>query len=709
MAYCGVCHSLQSLNHLCYMLPIRRDDNSNPYCAEFIEENREQEQRRNGGENNCIPARKKSRVAFVFYDFETRVNYMPMRLSELPKAFGLTDISNKGIFPHLFNTIDNQVYVGPLPNVQYYSPDSIQVKEREKFLAWHSEMTRANYVFDFQREILDYRRNDVDILRQACMAFKKIFLQHRDVCPFKECTTIASTCMRVFRKNLRKREIGVIPVGGYRRVNIQSRKALQRLVWKERELGHRIIHAGRSREYRLSDGTLVDGFTDVSGCSKCFRVNRDKPLSSDHTDTNDLRYKHTVATTSYLQTRGYRVIEKWECNFDHDINENIEMRKYLHHQMLDNKPLDPRHSFYGGRTENIVTRYEITGTEKIRYVDVCSLYSYVLKTGAFPIGHPTIYGKLLFALCRACCETFSQSTCAHEPSEREFEGTWICELKKAIEKGYFVTEQEVSGWPSECTDDDAKERYLCKYEEIEGITLEKNNIVHNRGLRSVAKLALNSFWGKFGQRKNLPHTDIVKTQQKLMSLLTSLQHEITDILPVNDEEYEPRTGNFLADMTDELANYSEGSYIKFVSGGPKFYAYVMPKIRRGGHKFHARRLYYEYKYAPVSEADSEFLGTDRLYFDLEYEAYFNPTLRTKQVKPLRTDIRIKSMGYFPWPRKLIQLDTQLLFPPLPPANYVPGDPRKTRYLQIRDEILYLNYGCSTPEHWGSAEQPIVID
>ncbi|XP_072763722.1 uncharacterized protein [Anoplolepis gracilipes] len=853
MAYCTVCHSLQSLNHLCYMLPIRRSDNSNSYCAEFIEENGEQQQRRNGGENNCIPARKKSRVTFVFYDFETRqdetlqgttnvkiyvptlcvahqicesyaeinetsvrcrwcgireyifhrnpvqefvdfvthptkyfkqiiciahnaksfdaqfilhhivenrislepqvilngtkivvltvgrtkfidsVNYMPMRLSKLPKAFGLTDISNKGIFPHLFNTIDNQSYVGPLPDVQYYSPDSMQVKEREKFLAWHSEMTRANYMFDFQREILDYCRNDVDILRQACMAFRKIFLQRGDVCPFEEYTTIASTYMRVFRKNfLREREIGVIPAGGYRRVNIQSRKALQWLVWKERELGHRIIHAGRSREYRLPDGTLVDGYYESvengvtqyyvlqfhgcfwHGCPRCFRVNRDKPLSLDHTDTNDLCYEHTVATTLRLRTRGYRVIEKWECDFDHDINENVEMREYLqHHQMLDNEPLDPRHSFYGGRTENIMTRYEITGTEKVRYVDVCSLYSYVLKTGAFPIGHPTIYvgeecaeligispgynfdsvegivrcrvlpprnlfhpvlpyrvqGKLLFALCRACCETFSQSVCAHEPSEREFEGTWIsCELKKAIEKGYFVTEvseiwqynvtrynhttrqgglfagyintflqlkQETNGWPSECTDDDAKERYLREYEETESIALEKNNIVHNPGLRSVAKLVLNSFWGKFGQRKNLPHTDIVKTQQKLMSLLTSLQHEITDILPVNDEviyvssqmrqeaivpspltnvviaayttaqarlklygyleklesrvlyydtdsciyvstgnpqEYEPRTGNFLADMTDELANYSKGSYIKFVSGGPKFYA-----------------------------------------------------------------------------------------------------------------------------------------
>ncbi|XP_067205345.1 uncharacterized protein [Linepithema humile] len=409
---------------------------------------------------------------------------------------------------------------------------------------------------------------------------------------------------------------------------------------------------------------------------------------------------------------------------------NSVMREYLqHHQMVENEPLNPRDAFYGGRTGNVATRYEITGTEKIRYIDVCSLYPYVLKTGTFPIGHPTVYvgeecsvligegpnynfdsveglvrckvlaprdlfhpmlpyrvrGKLLFALCRSCCETFSRQDCTHVPFEREFTGTWVsCELRKALEKGYFVSEvseiwqynairydhgtrqgglfaeyintflklkQEASGWPSECTDDEAKERYLRDYEETEGIVLESNNIAKNSGLRSVAKLCLNSFWGKFGQRSNLTNTEIVKTQQRLVSLLTSPKHEITEILPVNEDvmsrveiaknfdsgyvswrlreeadvpspltnvvlaayttalarlvlykylerldrrvlyydtdsciyvssddpsEYEPRTDNFLGDMTNELESYESGSYIEaFVSGGPKFYAYVV--------------------------------------------------------------------------------------------------------------------------------------
>ncbi|XP_011684671.1 PREDICTED: uncharacterized protein LOC105448010, partial [Wasmannia auropunctata] len=732
--------------------------------------------------------------------FIDSVNYMPMRLSELPKAFGLPDTCGKGVFPHLFNTIDNQTYVGPMPDVKYYAPETMHAQERERFLAWHAEMStdlpkafglqdtadkstfphlfnilenrtyvgplpdvcfyspeqmkpekrerfmtwhaemsRQNVIFDFQRELVKYCRNDVDILRRACMAFRKIFLERGNVCPFEECTTIASTCMKVFRKNfLREEEIGIIPKGGYRFTDNHSRKALQWLVWKEREIDRVIIHAGRGREHQIA-GRRVDGYCESvtaendtrryvfqfhgcfwHGCKTCYPVNRNKPLlSANREDTLEKRYEQTIATTRRLEAQGYRVIEKWECVFDRDLRENDEMREFVaNHPVIKSAPLNPRDAFFGGRTGNIATYCEVTGAEKIRYVDVCSLYPYVLKTGGFPIGHPSIYigqecssligaapgynfdsveglvrckvlpprdlfhpvlpyrvrGKLLFALCRSCCETFSQAECTHDqPVDREFEGTWVsCEVRKAIEKGYLVTsvseiwqyrvtrynsvthqgglftayinsflqlKQEASGWPGECVDDEAKERYLREYEETEGIVLNRDNIARNPGLRSVAKLCLNSFWGKFGQRSNLPQTEIIKDYQQFVALLMNPEHEITDILPVNDErmyvswrlreeavtsspmtnvviaayttaqarlklyeylelldrrvlyydtdsciylstgepgEYEPSTGNFLGDMTDELESYGRGSYIEsFVSGGPKFYAYVV--------------------------------------------------------------------------------------------------------------------------------------
>lgn len=82
-------------------------------------------------------------------------NFLPMGLSKMPSTFGLTELK-KGYFPHLFNTPDNQTYIGTLPSKVYYCPDSMQTAERVKFNAWYEE--RQKYTFDFQKEMLEYCR-----------------------------------------------------------------------------------------------------------------------------------------------------------------------------------------------------------------------------------------------------------------------------------------------------------------------------------------------------------------------------------------------------------------------------------------------------------------------------------------------------------------------------------------------------------------------
>jgi len=94
-------------------------------------------------------------------------------------------------------------------------------------------MARENVTMKlyFQLEIIKYCHNDVDIFRRSYMAFRKIFLERGNVYPFEECTTIASSCMKVFRKNfLREKEIGIIPSGGYKNADRHSRKTLKAIV-----------------------------------------------------------------------------------------------------------------------------------------------------------------------------------------------------------------------------------------------------------------------------------------------------------------------------------------------------------------------------------------------------------------------------------------------------------------------------------------------
>jgi hypothetical protein len=57
------------------------------------------------------------------------LNFLPMKLSALPKAFGLTELK-KGWFPHYFNSSENQTYVGPFPDAQCYGHDFMSEKER---------------------------------------------------------------------------------------------------------------------------------------------------------------------------------------------------------------------------------------------------------------------------------------------------------------------------------------------------------------------------------------------------------------------------------------------------------------------------------------------------------------------------------------------------------------------------------------------------
>jgi hypothetical protein len=47
------------------------------------------------------------------------LNYMPMALRKLPEASGLS--AGKLWNPHLHNTAENMIYVGPAPDVSYYS------------------------------------------------------------------------------------------------------------------------------------------------------------------------------------------------------------------------------------------------------------------------------------------------------------------------------------------------------------------------------------------------------------------------------------------------------------------------------------------------------------------------------------------------------------------------------------------------------------
>lgn len=245
--------------------------------------------------------------------------------------------------------------------------------------------------------------------------------------------------------------------------------------------------------------------------------------------------------------------------------------------------LCPRDAFYGGRTGVSKMYHKVSPLEKIYYIDYTSLYPCINKYSLYPIGHPQIItqnfkpiseyfglisctitppkdlfhpvlpyrsnNKLIFGLCKLCIETRQNTLCSHSESERSLTGTWVTvEVAKALEMGYVLRKiheiyhfneksdklfsgyintflklkQEASGFPEGIESDEEKLKYIDDYKNAEGIQLNVNSISVNPGRRAVAKLMLNSFWGKFGQK------DEGKMQTVFVSSVADFNKYFTD-------------------------------------------------------------------------------------------------------------------------------------------------------------------------------------
>jgi DNA polymerase type B, organellar and viral len=302
----------------------------------------------------------------------------------------------------------------------------------------------------------------------------------------------------------------------------------------------------------------------------------------------------------------------------------------------------------------------MNGIVKIKILAPDNLYLPVLPV--------KMHNKLMFFLCFKCANEKSQDLCTHTDEERSFIGTYVIdEVRLAISKGYKIlqvyeawtydmisktndetsvglfgqyvnlflkTKQEASGYPLWVTSDEDRKKYIESYKEHEGISLEPENIESNEGLRTLAKLCLNNFWGKFAENEERRMTVIIKEPHILNDYLTNETISVETIIPINDEilllhykfheedtpslnfanviiaafttaharielysyldrlkdrilyfdtdsiifKYQPgdpeiELSDYLGGMTDELEKFGEGSYaVEFVSGGPKNYS-----------------------------------------------------------------------------------------------------------------------------------------
>jgi hypothetical protein len=176
-------------------------------------------------------------------------NFPPLCPGQITRHLWL-DRTEKGYFPHFFNTAQNQNYVGPYPAAEYYD---MSIANRRAFFAWFEQ--KKDKVFDFKKKFLDYSISDVDILRRCCAQFKPTLYFLVRVQPFQESITFASTANLAYRRGfMPSNTIAIIPNMGYQPPRRYSAKGCR---WLS-SLDGNIRHALNGREVTLGP-YMVDG------------------------------------------------------------------------------------------------------------------------------------------------------------------------------------------------------------------------------------------------------------------------------------------------------------------------------------------------------------------------------------------------------------------------------------------------------------------
>nr|CAD2133569.1 unnamed protein product [Meloidogyne enterolobii] len=222
------------------------------------------------------------------------------------------------------------------------------------------------------------------------------------------------------------------------------------------------------------------------GCPQCFPI-RDQRLAGGR--TAEELYERTQSRLYELEQQGYSLHVVW----GHEMKERLRFNQQLKRTWNEIdvvRPMDPRKDcLRGGRTEPFKLHHICKPDEEIIYIDIVSLYPYVMKAREFPIGYPDVLtretltqppnailpwthprhnrykglllvrvlpptsmnglppllgyrthdGRLTFPLCSSCADNKQQQQCRHSMKQRSWiSGYTHVELNKALELGYQI-------------------------------------------------------------------------------------------------------------------------------------------------------------------------------------------------------------------------------------------------------------------------------
>ncbi len=526
---------------------------------------------------------KLMKIDYANRKFIDSFNFLPMPLRKLPKTFGFEKDVKKGYFPHFVNPKGKygNGYEGSLPPKHYYGYYHMKVDEQKEFDSWYNQGKTFNYNLDSEA----YCTDDVEVLKRACIQFQENIFDKVQIDPFSS-ITIASFCQKMYLTHFYdgsmaqfSNEKTTSKIGNAWLAYQEEKYSIN--LDREHILGDFIVD-GYDKDYKIAYEFLGCYW---QGCRSCF-PNEYVRYNQTVYKLKELREKlgtDSVVTIWECQASKDKGFSDFLKSYDED-SQPIKYREALFGGRCEAFHLIkqiPKEAFYDdvvslypsvqkmrhfpkGHPKKIRNPKEFDniwfGLIKVKILPPRNLFIPVLPAKVhYKVKIPHAYykdkevikdtEKLMFALCQTCVKLNQKMKCQHSDEERAFVEVWTTEeVKEALAVGYEIKyiyevwhiqktktlwkdyidfwlkiKYEASGVPSYMS----KEDYIKKVKESDGIVLDSEKIEFNPGLRAIAKLCLNSLWGKFAQRDNFTKVEYLSKFDELQDILNNNCNDVT--------------------------------------------------------------------------------------------------------------------------------------------------------------------------------------
>ena len=132
---------------------------------------------------------------------------------------------------------------------------------------------------------------------------------------------------------------------------------------------------------------------------------------------------------------------------------------------------------------------------------------------------------------------------------------------------------EASGYPKWVRTPEDEERYIETFYAREGVLLDRDAIRPNAAKRGLAKLYLNSLWGKLAERQNRTQTKLILDPHELCRFLATPCVEVVNLLFASDSVVWA-SWRYTADAQVSSLRYTNEFIAAFVACGSRLHLYA---------------------------------------------------------------------------------------------------------------------------------------